>query len=415
VCCDEACQGTCRGCKASIKGFGSDGICEDVKNNTDPANDCEPAVGDKCGLDGQCNGSGSCRLAPTGTACGATTCQGNSVLGQSCNGQGDCVINQGGVDCAPYVCRDVDGAFQCTQPCADDNDCRDGYYCSDDAKCTKKLANGKTCESSGICDSGFCVDGLCCDASCKGQCEACNAPGNEGVCTPVQGDPVGARPACDHAGEECGGSCDGVNAAACRYAVSGDPCGTPSCTNAVAEASSCDGQGSCRASKPQECTPYNCGDDETCLTKCLIDDDCSEGYACNAATGKCTPAAGAECSEDRQSSVGSNGITTPCKPFLCVPASGTCAVSCAFTTDCAPDFVCEKTSKTCLPAPPDGAGDADEEGCACRAAGSAPRGSRLNYLALVALGLAVTGLRRRRRSHKSPARASNPQSPSAGL
>ncbi len=216
VCCDAACQGTCSGCKASIKGFGSDGVCEFVKNNTDPASDCAKAA-DACGIDGQCNGSGACRLAPSGSSCGASSCQGNSMVGQGCNGQGDCVNNQGGIDCAPYVCRDVEGAFQCTNPCVDDNDCRDGYFCSE-AACSKKLANGKACETSAVCDSGFCVDGLCCDVSCKGQCEACASAGNEGICTPVQGEPQGSRPACEHAGEECGGQCDGVNAASCKYA-----------------------------------------------------------------------------------------------------------------------------------------------------------------------------------------------------
>jgi MYXO-CTERM domain-containing protein len=52
-----------------------------------------------------------------------------------------------------------------------------------------------------------------------------------------------------------------------------------------------------------------------------------------------------------------------------------------------------------LPAPPvDGSGE--EEGCACRAAGAPTRSSN-HYLALVALGLALTGLRRRRRPQLS--------------
>jgi MYXO-CTERM domain-containing protein len=394
VCCDEACQGTCSGCKASIKGFGSDGICEFVKNNTDPANDCEPAADDKCGLDGQCNGSGACRLAPSGTACGQTSCQGNSVLGQSCNGQGDCINNQGGVDCAPYICKDVAGAFQCTQPCADDNDCRDGYFC-EEATCKKKLPKGQVCETSGVCDSGYCVDGVCCDASCNGQCEACNSPGSEGVCSAVQGAPVGNRAQCDHAGEECGGACDGVNVSACKYAATGTSCGETTCNNGLASSSECNGQGECRANTDVECSPYVCGEDDACLTRCEIDADCSQGYACDETTQRCLPSVtAAECSTDRQSSVGSNGITTPCKPFLCVPASGTCAVSCAASTDCAPEFVCEPSTKTCLPAPPD-AGTGEEEGCACRAAGAPSRSSN-HYLALVALGAALTGLRRRR-------------------
>ncbi len=414
VCCDTDCQGTCAGCKASIKGFGSDGICEFVKNNTDPASDCEKSSNDACGLDGQCNGAGACRLAPSGTSCGASSCQGNSVLGQSCNGQGDCINNQGGVDCAPYVCRDVKpvempegtSVFQCTNPCGDDNDCQDGYFCAD-AKCSKKLANGKVCESNGICNSGYCVDGVCCDASCNGQCEACAAPGSEGTCTPVQGDPQGKRAQCDNAGEECGGKCDGVNAAACKYPANGETCGTPACDAGIASASACNGQGACRASPDQECSPYSCGMDNTCLKRCEVDEDCSQGYACDETSQRCLPSASAAtCSEDRLVSQGQNGADTPCKPFLCVPASGTCAVSCAFTTDCSPDFVCEPSTKTCLPAPPD-SGGADNSSCACRAAGAAPESS--SYLALAALGAALTGLRRRKRSRKSVPRSVKPR------
>ncbi|HYJ09810.1 MAG TPA: MYXO-CTERM sorting domain-containing protein, partial [Polyangiaceae bacterium] len=397
VCCDEACQGTCSGCKASIKGFGSDGICEFVKNNTDPANDCEPASGDACGLDGQCNGGGACRLAPSGTSCGATSCQGNSLIGQSCNGQGDCIDNQGGVDCGGFKCRDIEGMFGCNS-CAEDNHCSDGYYCQDGA-CSRKLANGKACELSGVCDSGYCVDGVCCDASCNGQCEACNSPGSEGVCGPVQGEPRGNRAKCDHAGEECGGACDGVNAASCKYAATGTTCGETNCNNGLANSSACNGQGECRANSEVECSPYVCGDDDTCLTRCEIDADCSQGYACDETAQRCLPAVtAAECSEDRQASVGQNGISTPCKPFLCVPASGTCAVSCAATTDCAPEFVCEASTKTCLPAPPD-TGAGEEENCACRAPGASSRSTN-HYLALMALGAALTGLRRRRRERR---------------
>jgi MYXO-CTERM domain-containing protein len=304
------------------------------------------------------------------------------------------------------VCRDVDGAQQCTNPCTDDNDCSDGYFCSEMA-CKKKLANGKTCDSSGICSSGFCVDGLCCDVSCNGQCEACDSPGNEGICTAVKGDPRGSRPQCDHAGEECGGQCDGVNAAACRYKPNGDACGTPTCDNDLAKSSSCNGQGECKPNKNTECSPYTCGTDDTCLERCEQDADCSQGYTCDETTQRCLPAASAAtCSDDRLTSQGQNGANTPCKPFLCVPASGTCAVSCAFTTDCAPDFVCEPSTKTCLPAPT-GTGGADDTSCACRAAGATPKSS--GYLVLAALGVALTGLRRRRRSRRPAFTSAKPR------
>jgi MYXO-CTERM domain-containing protein len=397
VCCDSDCGNPCEACKKSIKGEGTDGTCGPVQDHTDPAGDCPVDANNPCGHNGQCDGDRHCRNVPGGTACGSTKCVGNSVQGQRCDGLGACINNDGTTACAPYVCRDVSGAEQCTNPCVDDNDCADGYYCTELA-CKKKLANGKACGSSGICNSGFCVDGVCCDVSCNGQCEACDAPGSEGVCKAVEGEPHGDRPKCDHAGEECGGSCDGVNAAACKYKPNGDACGTPTCDNDLAKSSSCNGQGECKANKNTECSPYTCGPDDVCLERCEQDADCGQGYACDETTQRCLPSAvAATCSEDRLTSQGQNGADTPCKPFLCVPASGTCAVSCAFTTDCSPDFVCEPSTKTCLPAPAD-SGSSDDTSCACRAAGAAP--NRSGYLALAALGVALTGLRRRRRSRK---------------
>ncbi len=404
VCCNTACDNNCEACKKSIKGEGTDGTCGPVKDHTDPAGDCGFVL--PCGHNGECDGDRHCRNVPGGAACGATKCVGNSVQGQRCDGLGACINNDGTTACAPYVCRDVSGAEQCTNPCADDNDCADGYFCSEMA-CKKKLANGKLCATSGICNSGFCVDGLCCDVSCNGQCEACDSAGNEGICTAVKGDPHGTRVKCDHAGEECGGQCDGVNSAACKYKPNGDACGTPTCNNDLASSSACNGQGECKANKNTECSPYTCGTDDTCLERCEQDADCTQGYACDETTQRCLPSASAAtCSEDRLVSQGQNGADTPCKPFLCVPASGTCAVSCAFTTDCSPDFVCEPSTKTCLPAPAD-SGGSDDTSCACRAAGAAPKSP--GYLALAALGVALTGLRRRRRSRKPAPTSASPR------
>jgi hypothetical protein len=168
VCCDSDCGNPCEACKKSIKGEGTDGTCGPVKDHTDPAGDCGTDAVNPCGHNGQCDGDRHCRNVPGGTACGATKCVGNSVQGQRCDGLGACINNDGTTACAPYVCRDISGAEQCTNPCADDNDCADGYFCSEMA-CKKKLANGKTCKSSAICNSGFCVDGLCCDVSRKGR------------------------------------------------------------------------------------------------------------------------------------------------------------------------------------------------------------------------------------------------------
>lgn len=403
VCCDTACGSQCEGCKKSTKGQGADGTCGKVADHTDLKNDCDSDPTKPCGFTGACDGEGKCRNVPEGTSCGVSTCIGNSARGQICDGDGACK-NDSAIACSPYLCRDVNGTQQCTNPCVADDDCQDGFYCSDQ-ECTKKLGNGATCDSAGICASGFCIDGVCCDTSCNGQCAACDNAGSEGICSAVKGEPHGNRTKCDHAGEECGGSCDGVNAAACKYVANGTVCGETTCDNGTAKSSECNGQGECRGNKDQPCSPFVCGTDDTCLTLCEQDADCSQGFTCDETTQRCLPAAvAAECSEDRLSSVGQNGISTPCKPFLCVPASGTCAVSCAFTTDCAPDFVCEASTKTCLPTPPPS--DIEEESCACRTVGSTP--TRHGYLALALFGLALGGLRRRVRSRKFPARSLKP-------
>jgi MYXO-CTERM domain-containing protein len=404
VCCDEACGESCEACKKSLRAQGTDGTCGPVKDHEDPRGDCVYDPATPCGDSGSCDGAGHCRKVSFGTACGVTSCVGNSVKGQTCDGTGDCVDSGSPAACAPYVCRDVNGAEQCTNPCAGDDDCQDGYYCTEQS-CKKKLPNGASCDSSGICGSGFCVDGVCCDTSCNGQCAACDNAGSEGICSAVKGEPHGNRTKCDHAGEECGGSCDGVNASACKYVANGTACGATTCDNGIAKSAECNGQGECRSNKNVECSPYVCGPDDLCLELCEQDADCSQGYACDETARRCLPSTvAAVCSEDRQTSIGQNG-QTPCKPFLCVPASGTCAVSCAFTTDCAPDFVCEAATKTCLPTPPES--EVEEESCACRAVGASS--SRHGYLTLAALGLALGGLRRRRRQRDFSARS--PEAP----
>lgn len=394
VCCDQFCGGSCEGCKKSTKGQGSDGSCAAVADHYDLKGDCQPDAANPCGHNGECDGARGCRNTPNGTSCGTTTCIGNTARGQICS-EGAC-INDSAIACAPYLCRDVNGAHQCTNPCSNDTDCQDGFYC-DAMECKKKLAPGATCESSALCASGFCVDGVCCDVSCKGQCEACDVAGSEGVCSPVQGVPHGMRPVCDHAGDECGGQCDGVNSTSCKYAPNGTSCGVATCNNDLATSAACNGQGECKPNKNTECSPYVCGPDDTCLSRCEQDADCSQGYTCDETTQRCLPAAvTTTCSDDRQSSVGQNGLSTPCKPFLCVPSSGSCAFSCAFSTDCADGFVCEPSSKTCLPAPTD-TGDDGTGSCACRAAGATPD-NHSSYWALAALGVALSGLRRRRQT-----------------
>src|SRR5262249_2100552 len=73
-CCDGPCSGTCQACSAVKKGAGVNGECGGVKVDTDPDFECPDDGPSMCGRNGVCDGIGSCKLYPTGTACGATSC-----------------------------------------------------------------------------------------------------------------------------------------------------------------------------------------------------------------------------------------------------------------------------------------------------------------------------------------------------
>ena len=52
-------------------------------------------------------------------------------------------------------------------------------------------ALGDPCEDDSGCDSGFCADGVCCDEVCDGACQACDLPGDVGLCSGTTGEVCG--------------------------------------------------------------------------------------------------------------------------------------------------------------------------------------------------------------------------------
>lgn len=82
---------------------------------------------------------------------------------------------------------------------------------------------GAECTDGLQCVSSLCVDGLCCDAACEGQCEACDVPRNEGMCTLVRGAPRGDREACLGSDRFCAGRCDGESLE-CLYVETAPGC-----------------------------------------------------------------------------------------------------------------------------------------------------------------------------------------------
>lgn len=86
LCCDKACSG-CFACSAALNGA-KDGTCLPVPSGQ-VAHDACKASGSPCGLDGTCDGSGSCRLGAKGAPCGSA-CSGSTLTVSACDGAGAC-------------------------------------------------------------------------------------------------------------------------------------------------------------------------------------------------------------------------------------------------------------------------------------------------------------------------------------
>ncbi len=283
VCCDTACNGLCQACTKVLKAAGTDGVCGNTASGADPHDDCADKGPASCGLDGQCDGSGACRLYAQGTSCGATQCAANLVKGQICNGLGACGFDANGVACAPFAC--VAGA--CKAACDADADCSSGNYCSDQA-CVAKHGDGDACAGGSQCTSGYCVDGVCCNQKCDGTCQACSkalkGAGSDGTCGNAL---LGSDPhddCADKGAASCNldGTCNGSGA--CRFYVKGTSCGKSQCTGNVAKGEICDGLGNCTLDENgADCGHYVCSAG-TCKGSCASDDDCIATDFCNAGT-----------------------------------------------------------------------------------------------------------------------------------
>lgn len=178
VCCNTQCNSTCVSCLASKTG-GSSGTCANITAGTvAPTGQC--AANGTCGNNGKCNGSGACAVASSGTNCGAASCVTGNYFqpSASCDGAGFCKTPNSS-SCGNYACT----SSGCANPCANDSNCVNGYYCANGI-CTAKKANGLGCSAaaSNQCASGICSsDAFCCDRQCSDACESCST----GACTNV--------------------------------------------------------------------------------------------------------------------------------------------------------------------------------------------------------------------------------------
>ncbi|MFI5298569.1 MAG: kelch repeat-containing protein, partial [Polyangiales bacterium] len=333
-CCDSACTGQCEACNIG----GREGTCT-------------PVVGAPQGTRKACDGTGACAAECDGTnraqcglppgattPCAAARCDataGKAYATAYCDGLGDCAPPSS-TSCGGYLCNGV----ACGTTCVTASDCVSGWTCTG-GTCVPKTGNA--CKTASDCTSGFCADGYCCDLACKGQCEACDVAGSEGVCSPVAGQPHGTRSACsDGAGNACAAtSCDNNNRTNCAaFASATTTCAPAACaSNTLTHEATCDGAGSCKTPTTSSCSPYHCADATKCATSCTTNTDCATGFFC--ASGACS-AITATCSGDDTQSIPQDGSgAKSCAPYLCDPSTGNCFPQCAASSQCAAGDVCD--------------------------------------------------------------------------
>jgi hypothetical protein len=336
VCCNQPCAGVCQSCGMG----GSSGVCTAYAMDTDPEGDCglcrvcngtgsckNSSAGtdpkEQCGAfgpgtcfqDGECDGSGGCRLWGAGTLCAVENCSGSTWRPEDyCDGTGNC-LDSGIVSCSPYMCGD----FQCRTTCFGDEHCFSTHYCHG-STCLAKGANGSTCTEGRECSSGFCVDGYCCNSDCSGACQACNLSGSAGICANVA---MGFDPAndcglcrvCNGAGvcvgaadgtdpkaqcemtsaTTCGldGQCDGLGG--CRLWRGGSPCGDPGCSGTTLTAERfCNGTGTCLPI-PASCEMLGWNTSPASPQICAQSEPCSGAVTYAAAVTHCQAMGGRLC------------------------------------------------------------------------------------------------------------------------
>ena len=136
VCCDTACSGTCQACTSTLtQNARPDGTCGPAKNGFDPRNECAPSTA-MCGADGQCNGTGACRLAaPAGITC---------ADGKVCDGFGKCKLPPVATCDGDHTTTRIDGKPQDCSP----------YKCSNEGMCIALCKSVDDCVAPSVCDPG---------------------------------------------------------------------------------------------------------------------------------------------------------------------------------------------------------------------------------------------------------------------
>ncbi|WP_437938613.1 hypothetical protein [Sorangium sp. So ce341] len=305
------------------------GIWTEIEDELDVPDDGKECTVDRCEA-----GIGIHLPIPAGSPCPSTS-------GMFCDAAGACVGCADpvyGALCYPYAC----GTLTCNTTCDDDGDCASTAYC-EDGECIEKKWSADPCGGNNECATGHCVDGVCCDSACgagaPGDCQACNVPGREGVCSPLPQSTV-----CRAAVGDCDAAetCTGVSAACPpdRVAPAGvtcrcmeGPCDTEEYCDGVGKSCPPDAVASsmtvCRPSAGECDVAEMCdGSRKTCPANAFV----PSRTVCRVASGLCDAAE--TCT----------GTSATCPPDRVVPAGVTCR---CMEGPCDAEEQCNGISKSC--------------------------------------------------------------------
>ena len=364
VCCNEACDGVCKSCKA-----GKAGTCENIpKGSPDTLARCAATVGSVCGNDGTCNGSGACAKGSTSVVCSSQSCPADSTtqtLSAKCDGAGNCVAGVK-VECRIIKCDP--NSNTCLSSCQSDSQCTTGNVCDGGTmSCGGLKPNGADCTANRQCLSAKCVEGVCCgglaanESACPA-CQSCKIEGQRGSCKSSAAGAANAG-SCPGGTGSCGAqTCNGTGA--CVPAnPAGSSCGTPACVEGTKlQSQLCNTSGMCVAGAAVNCEEgFRCvsGSCKTSCTVATVTTDCVAGKLCVGNRCVSPIADGGSCTTNAQCANGA------CKNFICCNracdgkcetcgTSGVCAVDaaclarCTSNADCQSSQICDPVTMTCV-------------------------------------------------------------------